>query len=169
MATPLSPIAPANPPTATYFRRLGFLRPAESAAAQRLHDEDVAGVHLDLAPCPSTERRSHPRSTSLKSSMRTPSSSMVVLSGGIDPGVMAARRDPEEDVASALVEHRRDHGNIIDHGRVAAPDQLHQRAHLMADGDLGEADLAGERRRLLVRRVAIAVHEDDAAARILWS
>ena len=54
----------------------------------------------------------------------------------------------------------------IDHGGVAAPDQLHQRAYLVRHADLREADLAcqpfgGE----FVCRIAPAVHEDDRHAR----
>ena len=50
----------------------------------------------------------------------------------------------------------------VDHGGVAAADQLHERRDPMADRDLGEADRArhlGERR--LVGVVAVAVHQHD--------
>jgi hypothetical protein len=53
----------------------------------------------------------------------------------------------------------------VDHGGVAAADELHQRAGLVAGTDLREADLPRDaRRRLLVRGVAPAVHEDDRHA-----
>jgi hypothetical protein len=50
----------------------------------------------------------------------------------------------------------------VDHRGVAAPDQLHQRADLVADRHLGEADLAGDRRdpRLVVGE-AKAVQQHD--------
>ena len=50
--------------------------------------------------------------------------------------VRQARRDPV-DVAA---QHRRQIG--VDHRRVAAADQLDQRRDLVADRDLGEAELA---------------------------
>ena len=50
----------------------------------------------------------------------------------------------------------------IDHGGVAAPDQLDQRRNLVADRDLREADLASDAGRdLLMGGIAITVHEDD--------
>ena len=53
----------------------------------------------------------------------------------------------------------------IDHGGVAAADQLHQRAHLVRHAHLREAERASQPgRRLLVRRPAPAVHEDDGHA-----
>ena len=49
----------------------------------------------------------------------------------------------------------------IDHRGVAAADEFHHRAGLVAGADLREAGLARQaRRRLLVRREAVAVHED---------
>ena len=58
------------------------------------------------------------------------------------------------------------HGGEIGvcHGRVAAPHELHQRAHLMGGRNLLEADLAGDARHgLLVGGVAIGMHEGDGA------
>ncbi len=50
----------------------------------------------------------------------------------------------------------------VDHRRVAAPDELHQRRDLVADGDLREAVLAGEPRdRRFVRGIFPRMHEDD--------
>ena len=50
----------------------------------------------------------------------------------------------------------------IDHRRVAAAHELHQRARLVARRYLGEADFAREGgRRLLMGGEAVAVHEDD--------
>ena len=71
---------------------------------------------------------------------------------------LEGRRHPV-DVAP---EDRREIG--VDHRGVAAAHHLHQRAHPVADRDLGEARRLGQRRRpRLVRRVAVAVHEDDGA------
>ena len=57
-----------------------------------------------------------------------------------------------------------DRGQIgVDHGGVAAAHQLHQRAHLVRHRDLAVADGARHRRHLLLmRRVAVAVHEYDS-------
>ncbi len=67
------------------------------------------------------------------------------------------RGDDPVDVAS---QHRRQIG--VDHGRVAAPDQLDQRPDPVADRDLGEADLLRQRgERRFVRGPAPAVHQDD--------
>jgi hypothetical protein len=64
------------------------------------------------------------------------------------------------DLVDVAAQDRREIG--VDHGRVAAPDHLHERAHLVANRDLGEADLARERGDLtLVLGPAIAVQEDD--------
>ncbi len=50
----------------------------------------------------------------------------------------------------------------VDHRRIAATDQLDQRRHLVADRDLGEADVAAEPRHgLLVSRELPGMHEDD--------
>ena len=50
----------------------------------------------------------------------------------------------------------------VDHRGVAAPDQLHQRADLMADRDLAEADFARQFRNLrFVIGEAVSVHEDN--------
>ena len=63
-------------------------------------------------------------------------------------------------LAHVAAEDRRQVG--IDDRGVAAAHQLHQRAHLVAGRDLGEADLARQRRHLaLVLRGAVGVHEDD--------
>ena len=50
----------------------------------------------------------------------------------------------------------------VDHRGVAAPDQLDQRRHLVADRDLREAQLARQRRHLaFVLGIAVGVHEHD--------
>ena len=52
----------------------------------------------------------------------------------------------------------------VDDRRIAARDELHQRAHLVADRYLGKADRAGERsENALVLRITVAVHEHDRA------
>ena len=57
-------------------------------------------------------------------------------------------------------ENRREIG--IDHGGVAAPDELHQRGNLVAHRNLREPHRAGQFGDLLfVRGVAIGVHEND--------
>ena len=68
------------------------------------------------------------------------------------------------DGVDVAAQDRREVG--VDHGRVAAAHQLHQRAHLVRHAHLGEAGrarqpLGGE----LVRGEAPAVHEDDRHAR----
>ena len=68
------------------------------------------------------------------------------------------------DGVDVAAQDRREIG--IDHGRVAAAHQLHQRAHLVRHAHLGEAgrarqSLGGE----LVRGEAPAMHEDDRHAR----
>ena len=50
----------------------------------------------------------------------------------------------------------------VDHGGLAAADELHERAGLVRDGDLGEAGGARQLRHApLVLRVGVAVHEGD--------
>ena len=50
----------------------------------------------------------------------------------------------------------------VDHGGVATADDLHQRTDLVRDRNLREPDPARDTRdRGLVRRIAVAVHEDD--------
>ena len=50
----------------------------------------------------------------------------------------------------------------VDHRRIAAADQLDQRRYLVADRDLGEADVAAQAGHdLLVRRELPGMHEDD--------
>ena len=85
----------------------------------------------------------------------------------------AARRHHEHDArAGALeVEIARHPADIarenrrkisVDHGRVAARNELDERRGDMAFGDLGKAKLARDRRdQALVRRIAIGVHEHD--------
>ncbi len=68
------------------------------------------------------------------------------------------------DLAGHLVDiaaqDRREIG--VDHRGIAAADQLHQRRDLVADRDLGEADLPGDGlQALLVVGVAVAVHQQD--------
>ena len=53
------------------------------------------------------------------------------------------------DLVDIAAQDRRQIG--VDHGRVAAADQLHQRADLVDDRDLGEADLARQRRPTAAR------------------
>ena len=77
--------------------------------------------------------------------------------GSID-GV-AASQLPRHAVDIAA-EDRREIG--VDHGGVAAADQLDQRRDLVADRDLREAHVAGKRRNLsLVVGIAPGMHEDD--------
>ena len=64
------------------------------------------------------------------------------------------------DAVDIGAQDRREVG--VDHGGVAAPDDLHQRADLVAHRDLGEADLGrdlGHGQLVLV--VAVAVHQHD--------
>ena len=76
------------------------------------------------------------------------------------PGIADLPGDPV-DIAA---QDRRQVG--VDHRRVAAADQLHQRADLVADRDLGEADIAAQFGDLaFVVRVAVAVHEAMATER----
>lgn len=71
-------------------------------------------------------------------------------------GVPQLRREPP-DVAA---EKRRDVG--VDDRGIAARDQLHQRYHPMADGNLREADLTRQLcHEFLVLRIAIAMNEHD--------
>ena len=58
------------------------------------------------------------------------------------------------------LQHRRQIS--VEHGRLAARDDLHQRADVVADGDLREADVAGEFGEAhLVCGIAVAVHQHD--------
>ena len=76
-----------------------------------------------------------------------------------------------EHEAHPLAELRRDPVDVaakegrevgVDHGGVAAPDELHEGARLVARRDLLEPDRAREAREgELVLRVAVAVHEHD--------
>ena len=64
------------------------------------------------------------------------------------------------DLVHIAAQDRRQIG--VDHGGVAAADQLHQGRDLVADGDLRKADLARDLAgAALVRGVAVAVHEHD--------
>ncbi len=93
-------------------------------------------------------------------------------------GILALEVVGARQAAAALHELQVDAGHLAGHlldiaaqdrrqvrvhdGRVAAGDQLHQRRHLVRDGHLRKADLAGQRGHgLLVRLVTIAVHEHD--------
>ena len=68
-----------------------------------------------------------------------------------------AEGEPRLDISS---EQGREIG--IDHGGVAAPDEFHQRAHLMAHRDLREAHFVGEARCLaLMVWMRISMHEHD--------
>ena len=72
------------------------------------------------------------------------------------PGIADLPGDPV-DIAA---QDRRQIG--VHHRRIAAADQLHQRADLVADRDLGEADIAAQGGDLaFVVRIAVAVHEQD--------
>ena len=78
-----------------------------------------------------------------------------------EPGVVAQRI---RDLVHIAAQDRREVG--VDHRRVASPDQLHQRADLVADRDLGEADLARDGRdpRLVVGEAeAVQQHDGDGA------
>ena len=67
------------------------------------------------------------------------------------------RRGDPIDISS---EQRREIG--IDHGGVAAPDEFHQRAHLVTHRDLREAHFVGEARCLaLMVWMRISMHEHD--------
>ena len=64
------------------------------------------------------------------------------------------------DAVDIAAEQGREIG--VDHGGVAAADELDQRADLVADRDLGEARLAGEARgQVLMVRMRISMHEHD--------
>ena len=85
---------------------------------------------------------------------------------GVDqPAVRLHEHQPDVaercgDPVDVAPQNRRQIG--VDHGGVAAADQLHQGRDLVADRDLGEAERArqlGERQ--LMRVVAIAVHQHD--------
>ena len=68
--------------------------------------------------------------------------------------------DLGSDPVDVAAQDRRQVG--VDHRGVAPPHQLHQRADLVADRDLGEADLPAQGGDpLLVAGVAVAVHEQD--------
>jgi hypothetical protein len=69
----------------------------------------------------------------------------------------AERRRDAIDIAA---QNRR---NIrIDHGRIAAPDDFHQRRDFVADRDLRKPDAPCDRRQhRFVRRIAITVHQHD--------
>ena len=72
-------------------------------------------------------------------------------------GSGSARRQTPIDISA---EQRREIG--VDHGGVAAPDEFHQRAHLVTHRDLREAHFVGEARSLaLMVRISIGMHEDD--------
>ena len=72
------------------------------------------------------------------------------------PGIADLVGDP----ADIAAQDRREVG--VDHRGVAAPHQLHQRADLVADRDLGETDVAAQGGDLpFVVGIAIAVHEQD--------
>ena len=59
-----------------------------------------------------------------------------------------------------IAQHRREVG--VDHGGVAAPDQLHQRADAMAHGNLGKPAFARNLGQAqLMFREPVAVHQDD--------
>ena len=64
------------------------------------------------------------------------------------------------DAIDVTPEQRREIG--IDHGGIAAPDEFHERAHLVAGGDVSEPFIARELRRLaLMRREGVRMHKDD--------
>ncbi len=72
-------------------------------------------------------------------------------------GLRPQRRAQPVDIGA---QHRREIG-VGQHG-VAPPDQLDERRDLMADGNLGEADVTRDGgQRLLMRAMAIAVHQQD--------
>ena len=74
----------------------------------------------------------------------------------------AHARHLQRDAVDVAAQDRRQVG--VDDGGITARDELHQRAGLVRDADLGEAGLARQpRRRRLVRAVAPAVQEDDRA------
>jgi len=77
-----------------------------------------------------------------------------------EPRAVLLGAERRRDAADIAREDRREIG--VDHGRVAARDEFHQRAHMMARRNLREADLARDLRRApLMRRITIAVHEAD--------
>ena len=77
--------------------------------------------------------------------------------------VQAHARHLGADLVDVAAQDRREVG--VDHGRVAAADELHQRARAVRHADLPEADLAGDALGgKLVRRMPPAMHEDDGDA-----
>ena len=78
----------------------------------------------------------------------------------LQPGTRAVARELALDLRDVAAQDRRQVG--VDHGRVAARDELHQRRHHVRHRDLREADAARELgQRGLVLREAVAVHQHD--------
>ena len=76
------------------------------------------------------------------------------------PWRRAASRECFGHSVDVAAEQRREIS--VDHGGIAAPDELHQRAHLVTRGNLREAGSAGERSRLaFVLGEGVSMHEDD--------
>ena len=76
------------------------------------------------------------------------------------PWRRAASRECFSHAVDVAAEQRREIS--VDHGGIAAPDELHQRAHLVTRGNLREAGSAGERSRLaFVLGEGVSMHEDD--------
>ena len=78
----------------------------------------------------------------------------------LQPGTCTVAGELALDLRDVAGEDRRQVG--VDHGRVAARDELHQRRHHVRHRNLREADAARERgQRSFVLREAVAVHQHD--------
>ena len=91
---------------------------------------------------------------------------LALEQGGVgEPAVRLHEHEPRLPRLARHLLHvaAQDRGQVgVDHRRVAAPDDLHERARLMAERHLGEADPPCDRAHLrLVLGVAVGVHEDD--------
>ncbi len=121
-------------------------------AAVRLHEHQAGGAG-GRAPSPTLPHKGQGRSGA--------------PGFGVVPGAIGGQRRVGRggaqlvgDLVHIAAQDGREIG--VDHGGVAAADQLHQRRHLVADADLAEAHLGRDRgdARLVVG-VLVAVHEGD--------
>ena len=82
------------------------------------------------------------------------------MNRSLDAALACWTRAPRATPIDISAQQRREIG--VDHGGVAAPDEFHERAHLVAHRDLREAHFVGEARSLsLVVRKSVGMHEDD--------